>query len=60
VPRPATRALTGRAAGKRRKCIVDVHEVFTPESIAEFRRRTAEAARRGQQLLAEYRHDHND
>jgi hypothetical protein len=39
---------------------VNVHEVFTAESLAEFERRTAEADGRGQQLLAQYRQDHGN
>jgi hypothetical protein len=37
---------------------MDVRDVFTPESIEEFARRTAEAAASGQRLLDQYRRDH--
>ncbi len=39
---------------------VDVRDIFTAESIEEFRRRTAEASGPGQQLLDQYRGDHED
>lgn len=37
---------------------MDVHDLFTSESVVEFRRRTAEATGPGQQLLSQYRQDH--
>src|SRR3954468_6224764 len=36
---------------------MDDDDLFTPESMAQFRRRTAEAAGPGQELLQHYRYD---
>jgi hypothetical protein len=49
-----------RAEGPRRDINMNVEEIFTPDSIAEFRRRTVEARQTGQRLVDQYRREHED